>query len=546
MSDHPRPGDRGHHPARTAAPAVEWPGANAYDPERGGVPMRRALLPALLLFAFAPSMRADDAPPPAPAPPNSTPAPTPPGPPSLVAPSPVPPSAPKAAPPPQRAGIRWEREFDVALRRAVTEGRPVLVAVNALVDEGETGNAYLARETYASKEMGAATRAFVNFVANPTAHAVDREPDGSETCRRYGTGTCLCHQDAMRWVLGHLAGSDGAIISPYHAVLDPDGAVVYRGEFMQSCPTPEMLERFLVELSPSLALRDVWTSREAKLESLAKLESVALERAATSWLESNDPMAAAGLVALHGQESDPDRRGKLRFALARAGPTALSAIEDAVDAATTTPETDPDGLPGWLDAAIRIDPSFGALSTARAVMRSKAGERRERLWQHAWKSFQHQPDDALQAVTIEVKALLGQESVREELPALAQAAGWSPARLLRAELRSGAEIKAPRAGDRDAMRSWLYESARNGRSIDVSIAGKALARPEEEVRVAAALALRVAGDFRGVEILRAAIGDPVEGPEVRAALAKLAGGDRGEDPEAWADVLTAPAKEGVK
>lgn len=490
--------------------------------------MRRALLPALLLVALAPSVRADDAPPPAPAP------------------APVAPPAPKPPPRPPHQGIRWEREFDAGMRRAVAEGRPVFVAVNALVDEGETGNAYLARETYASKEMGAATRAFVAFVANPTGHAVDREPDGSETCRRYGIGTCLCHQDAMRWVLGHLAGADGAIISPYHAVLDPDGAIVYRGEFMQSCPTPEMLERFLVELSPSLALRDVWTSREAKLAALAKTESGALQRAAAEWIDSKDPMAAAGLVALHGQESDPDRRGRIRFALALAGPSALSAIEDALDAATSTPDVDPDGLPGWLDAAIRIDPAFGVLSTARAVMRSKAPERRKSLWDFAWKSLQQQSRDALDSARVESNALLGQESVREELPALAKAAGWSPARLLRAEVRAGTEIKAPRAEDRDAVRSWLFESARSGRRIDVSIAEKALARPEEEVRIAAALALRVAGDYRGVELLRAAIADPVEGPEVRAMLAPLAGGDRGDDAEAWADVLTAPAKAGVK
>ncbi len=418
--------------------------------------------------------------------------------------------------------------------------------MNALVDEGETGNSFLWRETYASKATGDATKSFVCFVANPNAHAVDRLPDGSEVCRRYGVGTCACHKDAMVFAMANLSADGETIVSPFHAVIDPDGRTVYRAEYMQGCPTPEALEAFLVALAPRRALLDVWTSREAKLEALGKVERESLERAATEWLESKDPMAAAGLVAMHGQEGDPFRRGAIRFALARAGASALPTIQDVVDAATSTPEVDPDVLPGWLDVAIRVDPAFGALSTARAVVRSRTAERRKALWDFAWKFLQHPPGEQLTVAEIETKALLGQESVREELPAIARAAGWAPARLLRAELAAGATVAAPRGDDRDAVRGWLYESARTGRIVDVAIAAKALARPEEEVRVAAALALRAAGDYRGVEILRAAIADPVEGPEVRAALSKLGGGDRGADPEAWADVLTPPATGGVK
>lgn len=72
----------------------------------------------------------------------------------------------------------------------------------------------------------------------------------------------------------------------------------------------------------------------------------------------------------------------------------------------------------------------------------------------------------------------------------------------------------------------------------------ALKDPIEEIRVAAALALRLAGDGSGADILLASIPDPVEGPEVRAALSPLAGGDRGADPGPWEDVVRVDAGAG--
>jgi len=62
---------------------------------------------------------------------------------------------------------------------------------------------------------------------------------------------------------------------------------------------------------------------------------------------------------------------------------------------------------------------------------------------------------------------------------------------------------------------------------------KALADPWEEIRVAAAVALRRAGDASGAGVLLRALADPVEGAETRAALVELAGEDLGEDAGAW-------------
>lgn len=491
--------------------------------------MLRLLTTALVLVSLRGVRGADD-PPPAPAAP--------------VVPAPTPPRRPP--PPPPRPGIRWEREFEPGFRRAVNEGRPIFVAVNALLDEGERGNVFLARDTYASPAMGVGTRPFVCFVANPTGHATDRDAAGAETCRAYAWGTCSCHQEAMTWVLARLASPDGSIISPYHALLDSDLRIVYRGEYQQSCPTPAALETWLVELSPSSALREVWTTREARLDALSNSATATLREAALDWIATRDPMAAAGLVALHEQESDAARRAALREAIGRAGAAALPLIEGLVLAVTASPDADPDATSDWLDLALQVDPAFGALSTARAVLRTKEPARRDALWARAGKAAREGGADALAAARIEASALRGVEGVREEIPAIATAAGWVPARRLRAEIRSGATIPAPRSDDRDAVRSWLYEAVAASRPVDVALAVTAFSRPEEEVRIAAALALRAAGDFRGAGLLRAAIADPVEGPEVRAALARLAGGDRGEDPEAWADVLAVPPPGGGK
>ena len=57
--------------------------------------------------------------------------------------------------------------------------------------------------------------------------------------------------------------------------------------------------------------------------------------------------------------------------------------------------------------------------------------------------------------------------------------------------------------------------------------------------MAAAIALRRAGDPAGADVLARALADPVELPEVRAALVALTGEDRGDSAEAWDEVLRA-------
>ena len=66
-------------------------------------------------------------------------------------------------------GIRWEGDLVRGLIRAAAEGRPVLLAINAL--ETEAANQNLARQIYPSPAWGHATRPWVAFVANPNIHA---------------------------------------------------------------------------------------------------------------------------------------------------------------------------------------------------------------------------------------------------------------------------------------------------------------------------------------------------------------------------------------
>lgn len=505
--------------------------------------MRRVLLVALL-SVLSPTRLGAEEPPAAPGAPPS--------------PAVGPGRAAAPRPSPARLGITWERDFEAGRRRSAAEGRPVFLAVNALVDEGETGNAFLWREAYASKAMGDASRSFVCFVANPNEHASDRLPDGSEICRRYGVGTCACHREAMRFAMARLSADGQTIVSPFHAVIDPDGRVVYRAEYMQGCPSPSALEGHLVALAPGRALRDVWTSREERLDALSKTPTRGLEAAARTWLEARDPMAAAGLVAMHEQEADGERRAALRAAIGTAGASALPVVEGAVDAVTTVPDADPDATSAWISLALKVDRDFGALAAARAILRTK-DRARASAWREAAEAVVGSLEDPAptpgRLVLAEALARLAGDPRAFARAATAAAwPRWRTRRALAAATAAGRDVAAPGAGAdvaptspaRDDLRAQLFDAAINGLPVDLKLAADALARPEEEVRVAAALALRVAGDFRGVEILRAAIADAVEGPEVRAGLSRLAGGDRGADPEAWADVLTAPAKGGAR
>ena len=156
--------------------------------------------------------------------------------------------------------------------------------------------------------------------------------------------------------------------------------------------------------------------------------------------------------------------------------------------------------------------------------------------------------DAVRGRLAEALLLLGDKTMAAKLEA-AQGSGV-PSPIERAEGRVSllppvdlpAALKSP---SRDERRAALLLADAAAVTAAKPAVVAAFADPAEEVRVAAAIALRRAGDGRGADVLLGALSDPVEGPEARAALLAIAGRDVGEDPAAWEEFLRVCAK-GVK
>jgi hypothetical protein len=432
-------------------------------------------------------------------------------------------------------GIRWERDFAAGMRRAPREGRPVLLAVNA-IDSGEVGNQVAANDLYPSKELGDPSRAFVCFVCNPNDHPTRTLADETVVCGRYGVGTCACHKDALAWLLRHHAPDGLTVVSPSHWVFEPDGALFWHEDYVQSAPTPERLDAWTVAIAPRLAMRRVWTARDARLSALAKRPAADLEKEAAAWLASGDGLAAAGLVAMLDQEGDPARRKALFAVLARAGPAAAPLLFDSVDAATSNPDADPDAAVAWTRLAHAVDPSLGTWAAARTVARSKQPTLRSLAIDAVVVDgpLPRVDSPARRAQIGEALALAGERSGLDGIPV--EGEGALPAgRLARARAAAGLPPPPGREEwwtDRAGILGASAERVKARRDELVLLLEKRSTTPE--VRVAAALALRRAGDGVGVPVLLWALADPVEGPEARAELARLSGGDDlGDDPSAW-------------
>jgi hypothetical protein len=436
---------------------------------------------------------------------------------------------PKKLPVVEIPGIRFERDFLAGLRRAAREGRPVLFAVNA-IDEGEVGNQIAATALYPSRELGEPSRSFVCFVCNPTSHPDRTLADESVVCGRYGVGTCACHKEALAWILRRHSPDGESIISPSHFVFEPDGALAWHEDYVQSAPTPERLDEWTVRISPRLAMRRVWTARDARLTALGKKPAAELEAAAREWISTRDALAPAGLVAMLDQESDPARRAALFAALAHAGAAAAPLLFDSVDAATSDPDGDPEAAKAWVTLASAIDPHLGNWAVARRIVRSKEPEMRgtaRLLAEKVAPALRARMAEALLLAGDQAAAALLDGEAKDVLPA---------ARIERARRAAGLVAPSP-AGE-----IWWEERAK---ILAASVEEVKKRRDElllhlekkstsTELRVAAALALRRAGDGVGVPILLWALADPVEGPEARAELARMAGGtDLGDDPSAW-------------
>lgn len=431
------------------------------------------------------------------------------------------------------AGLRFERDFAEALLRAAKEGRPVYLCENGRVEEGEGGTTALWR-AYQAADLGAATAGFVVFVANPTAHGTVAA-GGEEVCERYGCGTCAAHQAASAYVVARFS-ADGTLISPSHYLLDADGDVVYRGDYMESAVTSRDLVAWFVRLSPRLALRAVWGAREARLEALGKAPSAqALKELCAAWAASGDPWAPAGLVAAADQEDDPARREALWDAVGALGAPVRPLIFDALDAAASDPDLDPAATTRLLRVARACDPVLFAWAAARAALRSRADGDGLRKVAADVPGHAALPPAARAHLLEAVLCLVGEDAdLHARFEAVGREAGLPATRLAWAAARRGERVPLDlvAAGPDERRRAVLSlspDDVRRARSVLKGL----LLDEVEEVRVAAAVALLRGQDASGADLLLAAVEDPVEGPEVRHALTRLAGEDRGDSAGAW-------------
>lgn len=455
-----------------------------------------------------------------------------------------------AAPPPAKApppGLRWEGTAREALARARREGRPLLVCINALEDE--RANIQLATQLYRDPAWGRATRAYVCVVANPNDHG-----EGAP-CARYGHVPCSAHKDVLAWVL-RAVSRDGALISPQHLIVEPDGAIAYRKEYYEGHEGPALFEAWLSVLAPAAALRQARADRAADLQQLATCppqDTAAFARAIVK--RAGDGLTGLVLVAALEDASEAVRRAGLLDALGDTPPAQALALVPAAEAATAEPALAPGEALAWTQALLRVDRELGLWAAARAIARSAEPALRAQVLAAV-------AGDRSPAALARLPA--GERAMLEEALLLAGAtppAGLAPGEAeglervpaLRRE-RARARGHTPRPQALPPALDGLAPGAQR-RALLAATAESVLAReaevrtllegsPHLRVRIAAALALLGAGRGPAEAVatcLESAFDDPLEGPEARElARARLAE-DPGENPDEWARLLRARA-----
>ena len=437
----------------------------------------------------------------------------------------------------EAGGVRWAEGPEAGLARAAREGRPVLVAVNAL--ETERANQALALEHYPSEAWGHATEDWVCLVGNPNDHPVE-----GGLCGRYGAGLCADHQATLSWILRRFS-SDGTLISPQHLILDPDGTLVFRKEYFTGVVGPDLFESWLPRLAPFRAVERAARLRRPRLDALEATSTTDLLEAARVWAGSGDPLAPAGLVAAIDECLDPRRKVVLAGALAAAPPDALPPLAARALEATLVPDAEPEVALALATALHAADPEAGGRALARVAIRTDAEDVRRRALA-VWGEGGEEP------ARLEVGFLLGRLA-GEPPSGLSEA--WAR-RLLRA--RAVGKGQRPRLGPRlpetaaDAPAGRLREALLEATPEEVRAHAELVRavlrdRPEERVRVAAALALLGArldapGSLAGASVasvVRDAVFDPVEGPEARDAAVRRLGADPGWNQATWLEALAA-------
>jgi len=113
--------------------------------------------------------------------------------------------------------VRWQRNFDDALKVAHAENRPILVCVNM---DGEIASEHFAGVRYREPVTAELMSRYVCVVASVYRHTPrDYDEEGRRVpCPRFGTVTCGEHIETERALYDKYF--DGKRISPRHIVLD--------------------------------------------------------------------------------------------------------------------------------------------------------------------------------------------------------------------------------------------------------------------------------------------------------------------------------------
>ena len=266
-------------------------------------------------------------------------------------------------------GIRWQDDFEVGMKLAARRGQPILLALNALENEG--ANIRLATDYYRSKAWGEATRGYVCFVCNPNDHD---GPDGR--CTRYPGTTTASRIAALNYVLKRF-GADQ--ISPQHIILNPDGSLGFRKEYYTGVVGPRLFEHYLAKIAPSIALAQASVMRAAKIKTLRGTETSELGATATAWIKSGDPYAVGGVVSGYEDEVDDARRALLIAALAKTPKDYAEALWYSAAEFVPYPDDDPSATKGWVAAMLSAHRELGAWSAALAVARTNDKVLRDEL-----------------------------------------------------------------------------------------------------------------------------------------------------------------------
>lgn len=453
-------------------------------------------------------------------------------------------------------GIRWEVDLDAGLARAALEGRPVLFAINALAQE--SANQRLRHDLYPSPAWGEATREYVCFVANPDVHASEKGG-----CGTYPGIPCEAHQAVLRYVAHRFDPVSGALISPQHIVLEPDGAVAFRKEYYTGVVSPGLLESLWVRIAPELAYERAGAERAKRIEALEGLANRPLFEDAGAWLRSGDALAAAGLLRSLDFASDDARRLELVRALAATPRDQLPVVDLLADEHGARPDDRPDEALALARALLTADRARGLRLLARILVNTGSkglGSKARTAWLvDPGSGARHRSVRDLpareRALLAEALLLTGDRSA-PKVAAPDVPEDLRP-RLRRARVAAGVEERLhptlPAAfedGRAGTLRASLYEASPEAVRKHAAAVRRALReRPEARVRQAAAIALLGAGLDEGgrvAPLVWEAVNDPVEGPEARREAVRRLGEDPGWNEAVWLEAATSQAAGGRK